>query len=170
VTQGTDHQCEFIRPGGTRCRAPARTASSHCWFHDPSLARERLRARKRGGIARSHRAATLPADTPDHPLTSVPEVLSLLQQTANAVRRGELEPRLANCLAYISTVALNGLSQCAPSSQASVVQFLVVPPSGIAPCPSCENGKNPDGTDCAACRGTGTLDLSDVPKSEASVN
>jgi hypothetical protein len=163
-------QCQFVKPSGTRCRAAARTASSWCWFHDPSLTRERLRARKRGGIARSHRAATLPAGTPDHPLTSVTDVLSLLEQTANAVRRGELEPRVANCLAYISTVALNGLSQCAPLAAASVVQFLVVPPSGIATCPSCQAGKNPDGTNCIACQGTGTLDLSEVPKSDASVN
>jgi hypothetical protein len=99
-------------------------------------------AQERGGIARSHRAATLPAGTPDQPLESVADVLSLLEKTANAVRRGELEPRLANCLAYISTVALNGLSQCAPSGTASVVQFLVVPPSGIAPCPSCQEGKD----------------------------
>jgi len=40
----------------------------------------------------------------------------------------------------------------------------------MAVCPSCDQGKNPRGADCIACRGTGTSDLSDVPKSEASVN
>jgi hypothetical protein len=160
-------QCEFVKASGTRCRAAARTASSHCWFHAPDLARERLRARKRGGIARSHRAVTLPADTPDQPLTSVSDVLHLLEQAANAVRRGELEPRLANCLAYISTVALNGLAQTPAPGAVSIVQFVCVPPSGVATCPSCQEGKNPDGSDCVACGGTGTLDLSMVPKSEA---
>jgi hypothetical protein len=162
--------CEFVKPSGVRCRAAARKASSHCWFHDPMLARERLRARKRGGIARSHRAATLPAGTPDHPLASVTDVLSLLEQTANAVRRGELEPRLATCLAYISTVALNGLSQIPAPGAANIVQFVCVEPAGVATCPSCLEGKNPDGTNCIACQGSGTLDLSQVPKPDTPVN
>jgi len=37
---------------------------------------------------------------------------------------------------------------------------------GIVPTPSCQQGKNPDGSDCIACAGTGTLDLSMVPKSD----
>src|SRR5690348_8586942 len=119
--------CEFVKPSGVRCRAAARKASSHCWFHDPMLARERLRARKRGGIARSHRAVTLPAGTPDHPLTSVADVLSLLEQTANAVRRGELETRLANCIGYLGSIALNGLAQIPAPGATSIVQFVCVP-------------------------------------------
>jgi hypothetical protein len=152
-----DHQCEFVKPNGTRCRAAARTAYSFCWFHDPSLARERLRARKRGGIARSHRAVTLPSGTPDHPLTSVADVLSLLEQTANAVRRGELEPRLANCLAYISTVALNGLGQIpAPGSPVSV-SFVVHSP---VPCPEC---KTATGKECGQCQGMGYVTAPQEP-------
>ena len=166
----TDHQCEFVKASGTRCRAAARTASSHCWFHEPGLARERLRARKRGGIARSHRAVTLPPDVPIKPLACVTDVLNLLEATAHEVRSGQLETRLANSVGYLCSVALNALSQIPVPGAASIVQFLVVPPTGVATCPSCDNGKNPDGTNCVACRGTGTLDLSDVPKSDPAVN
>jgi len=113
------------------------------------LGGEHHRARKRGGIARSHRAATPPEGTPDHPLTSVADVLSLLEQTANAVRRGELEPGLANCLAYISTVALNGLAQIpAPGSPVSV-SFEVYAP---VPCPECNTTT---GKECLQCQGMG---------------
>src|SRR5437870_7780375 len=163
--QGTPRQCEFVKPNGVRCRANARTTAAHCWFHDPSLTRERHRARKRGGIARTSRRATLSADAPHRALGTVADVLGLLEATANEVRRGQLETRLANCVGYLCSVALNGLAQV-PSRTSSVVQFLVVPPSGIAECPSCQKGKNSDGSDCIACAGTGTLDLSEVPKSE----
>jgi len=165
LAHGAAHQCEFVKPNGVRCRANARTAAAHCWFHDPKLARERLRARKRGGIARSHRAATLPPDAPQRSLGTVADVLGLLEEAANEVRTGGLEPKLANCVGYLCSVALNGLAQV-PSSKSSVVQFLVVPPSGILECPSCQKGRNADGSECIACAGTGTLDLSEVPKSE----
>ena len=92
-------------------------------------------------------------------------MLCLLEEAANAVRLGALEPKLANCVGYLCSVALNGLAQV-PLRTSTVVQFLVVPPSGIAECPSCQSGKNADGSECIACEGTGTLDLSKVPKSE----
>ena len=113
------------------------------------LAGERHRARKRGGIARSHRAATLPADAPDHLLTSVADVLSLLEETANAVRRGELETRLANCIGYLGSIALNGLAQIpAPENRVSV-EFCVHAP---VPCPAC---KTTTGLECGQCQGLG---------------
>ena len=40
-------------------------------------------------------AATLPADEPIKPLASVADVPNLLEATANEVRRGQLETRLA---------------------------------------------------------------------------
>ena len=135
----------------------------------PSLARERLRALKRGGIARIHRAATLPANTPDHPLGSVADVLSLLEQTGNAVRRGELNPvsQIASLifLPLHSTDCRSVHHRRLPVSFSSFacrrreLRYAVLRP-----------GQESDGTDCIACRGTGTLDLSDVAKSEASVN
>ena len=123
------------------------------------------------GILKLHhyQNLTLPADAPRLPLASIADILGLLESTANDVRRGQLETRLANCVGYLCSVALNGLAQSDPSVTSSVVQFLVVPPSGIAPCPSCQSGKNADGTDCIAYSGTGTLDLSEVPKSDASI-
>ena len=145
----TDHQCEFVKPSGTRCRAAARTASSHCWFHGPMLARERLRARKRGGIARSHRAVTLPANAPIKPLACVADVLNLLEATAHEVRSGQLETRFANCVGYLCSVALNGLSQIpAPESPVSV-SFVVHTP---VPCPECNTTT---GRECVQCQGLG---------------
>src|SRR5690348_11126461 len=83
-------QCEFAKANGTRCRANARIASAHCWFHAPELARQRHSARRRGGIARTSHKLTLPADAARLPLATVSDVLSLLEATANEVRRGQL--------------------------------------------------------------------------------
>jgi hypothetical protein len=142
-------QCEFVKASGVRCRAAARTASSHCWFHDPSLARERQRARKRGGITRSHRAVTLPTDTLIRPLTSVADVLNLLEATAHEVRSGQLETRTANCVGYLCSVALNGLGQIPAQENPVRVSFEVFAP---VPCPECNSEI---GRQCSQCQGMG---------------
>src|SRR5947209_11859549 len=100
----------------------------------PEVGARTLRARKRGGIARTSRRATLSADAPHRALGTVADVLSLLEEAANEVRTGGLEPKLANCVGYLCSVALNGLAQV-PSRTSSVVQFLVVPPSGTCGLP-----------------------------------
>ena len=115
-------QCEFLKADGTRCRANTRSASNYCYFHDPSVSRERHLARKRGGIARSSHKLVLP-DATNQPLSSVPDVLSLLEATANEVRRGQLETRLANCVGYLCSVALNGLAQM-PSPESHPISCL----------------------------------------------
>jgi hypothetical protein len=146
MAQGISHQCEFVKSSGSRCRAAARTGTTHCWFHEPSLTRER--PRKRGGIARSHRAVTLPADAPLRPLASLADVLVLLEEATNAVRLGALEPRLANCVGYLCSIAVSALSQ-GTSSGAGSVSFVVV---GPVPCPQCKTER---GKECTECHGMG---------------
>ncbi len=83
------------------------------FFHSTNAQhkRQRERGRRAGGIARSHCAATLPADLPIKPLACVADVLNLLHATAHEVRCRQLETRTANCVGYLCSVALNGLSQ-----------------------------------------------------------
>jgi hypothetical protein len=137
-----------MKADGTRCRANTRTASTFCYFHDPVVSRERHLARKRGGIARSGHKLTLP-DAVSQPLATVPDVLSLLETTANEVRRGQLETRLANCVGYLCSVALNGLAQMPSPDAAVAVSFIVQAPM---PCPvfKTETGKK-----CDHCYGMG---------------
>src|SRR5438445_7994348 len=49
----------------------------------PEVGARTLRARKRGGIARTSRRATLSADAPHRALGTVADVLSLLEEAAN---------------------------------------------------------------------------------------
>jgi hypothetical protein len=91
----------------------------------------------------------LPVDAPLRPLTSVVGGLVLLEEAANAVRVGALEPRVANCVGYLCSVALNGLAQIpAPGSPVSV-SFEVYAP---VPCQECNTTT---GKERLQCQGMG---------------
>ena len=53
----------------------------------------------------------LPADTPDHPLGNTTDVSALLSDSINRLRRGQLDPRVANAMGYLTSVLLRSLEQ-----------------------------------------------------------
>ncbi len=53
----------------------------------------------------------LPLDTPDHPLGNTKEVSALLSDSINRLRRGQLDPRVANAMGYLTSVFLRALEQ-----------------------------------------------------------
>ena len=123
---------------------------------------ERHSARRRGGIARTSHKLTLPPDAPRLPLASIADVLTLLEATANEVRRGQLETRLANCVGYLCSVALNGLAQIPGPHSPVSVSFVVQAPM---PCPIC---KTETGKACAQCQGMGYVSASKQPSETVS--
>jgi hypothetical protein len=100
-------QCHAVRRAGGRCTANAMAGSKFCFFHDPSMASRRTEARRAGG--RKNKAAVLSANLPDSPLKNVADVVSLLAATLNQVRRGELDPKFANCIGYLSGILIKAL-------------------------------------------------------------
>ena len=102
-------QCEGTKADGTPCRVNAMTGSEYCFFHDPARVEEREAARQAGG--RVGKTRVLPAETPDVPLSSVAEVVGLLGETINQLRRGEIDPRVANAVGYLSGTLLKALQQ-----------------------------------------------------------
>jgi len=103
--------CEFRKRNGERCNADAQAGKSLCVFHDPAKASEGRRARRAGGITRSRAAAVLPSSTPDHPLGNTKEVSAFLADSINQLRRGQLDPRVANGMGYLTNVLLRALEQ-----------------------------------------------------------
>jgi hypothetical protein len=81
--------------------------SDYCFFHDPGKAAQRAAARKAGG--EKGRALVLAAETPDAPLDTVGDVSRLLGQTVNQVRRGDLDPKIANAVGYLTGILLKAL-------------------------------------------------------------
>jgi hypothetical protein len=102
-------QCKRVKADGIRCRANALPASDYCFFHDPSRAAERKVAQRAGGSI--GKTAVLPPGTADVPLSSVTDVVALLGQTINEVRRGEIDPKVANAIGYLVTGLLRTLEQ-----------------------------------------------------------
>jgi hypothetical protein len=105
------NRCQFRKKDGKRCGANAQPSNGLCVFHDPARSSEGRRARRAGGITRSRLAVVLPADTPDHPLGNSTEVSPLLSDSINRLRRGQLDPRVADGLGYLASVLLRALEQ-----------------------------------------------------------
>jgi hypothetical protein len=107
MTEGV--RCEGKRKDGRPCRVAALPGSRYCLFHDPAQAETRRRAQHKGGTNRSKRAAVLPADAPDAPLKTVPDVVTFLALTANRVCRGELDAKVGNCVGVLCGQLLRAL-------------------------------------------------------------
>jgi hypothetical protein len=104
-------KCKSQKKNGSRCGANAQPSNGLCVFHDPDKASDGRRARRAGGIARSRGGTVLPSDTPDHPLGNTKDLSAFLADSINQLRRGQLDPRVANGVGYLSSVLLRALEQ-----------------------------------------------------------
>lgn len=104
-------KCTFRKGDGTRCGANAQAENGLCVFHDPARQAQGQSARRAGGLKRMRKAQVLPQDTPDHQLGNAEEVASLLANSINQLRRGQLDPRVANSVGYLASVLLRALEQ-----------------------------------------------------------
>jgi hypothetical protein len=104
-------KCSYRKSDGAPCDADAQISRNVCVFHDPERANDGIRARRAGGIRRSRRTAVLPLNTPDHPLGNSSDICSLLAETTNQLRRGQLDPKVATAIGYLASVQLRGFEQ-----------------------------------------------------------
>lgn len=104
-------KCQFRKKNGHSCGANAQIGRDTCVFHDPAKAEDGRRARRAGGVTRSRPAAVLPPNTPDHPLAKATDVSTLLADSINQLRRGELDARVANAIGYLASVQLRSFEQ-----------------------------------------------------------
>jgi hypothetical protein len=79
-------------------------------MHSPDRAAERQEGRRKGGRAAT-RPATLGEGAPEAPFGTVADILALLGQTVNQVRRGELDPKVGNCVGYLASVGLRAVDE-----------------------------------------------------------
>lgn len=101
--------CTAMTKQGDRCAAPAIDGSVFCFFHDPEKADDRQRAQSAGG--RNGAMKTLPAATPDASIDSADSIVSLLSDTINQVRRGDIDPRVANAVGYLANILMKAREQ-----------------------------------------------------------
>jgi hypothetical protein len=101
--------CKAVKLDGSRCQAVVPPQSNYCIFHDPSKAAERREARASGG--RANRMKTLGAATPDAKIRDCRDALALISDTINQVRKGEIDPRVANCVGFLANIAMRAFEQ-----------------------------------------------------------
>ena len=74
-----------------------------CFFHDPEQVAQRTAAQRAGGLA--NRRGSTPS-VGDLPLETPGDILQLLRETINAVRRQGMSAKSANAIALLVTVWL----------------------------------------------------------------
>ncbi len=107
--RGIKKACEAVKLDGSRCQAAALPGSDFCFFHDPSKAGERRDAQALGG--RQNRMKTLDAAAPDVKVEDCGDVVALISVTINQVRKGVIDPRVANAVGYLANVLIKAFEQ-----------------------------------------------------------
>ncbi len=101
--------CKANKSDGSKCEVVALTDSEFCFFHDPSSAADREAAQSLGG--QGNRMKTLDPGVPDVKIQNSGELLALLSETINEVRKGVIDPRVANAVGYLANIAMRTLEQ-----------------------------------------------------------
>ena len=116
-------RCHHVKDDGNQCRATKLRGSKYCFFHDPAKAGERAAAQQAGG--RNGRAAVLPPDAPHRRVKTAAEVIDLLSETINQVRTGQLDPKVGNCVGYLSSVILRAIEQGDMAERLAALESIV---------------------------------------------
>ena len=107
--QTDKRKCRAKKPDGSRCLAAAQPKSDFCFFHDPSTAAKRREAQALGG--RQNRMKTLDESAPDVKVQDAGDVATLISETINQVRKGKIDPRVANAVGYLSNILVKAVEQ-----------------------------------------------------------
>lgn len=132
--------CQATKPDGSRCQAAALPGSGFCFFHDPAKAEERRAAQSFGGSR--NRMKTLDAAAPDVKVRDCRDVVELIGATINQVRKGELDPRVANAVGYLANVLIKAVEQSETERRLEELEDIV---KGTRPRPADDLAKT--GTD-----------------------
>ena len=86
-----------------------------------------------GGVARSQKRV-LPADAPIKPLRNAADVVELLGETINQVRRGEIDLRVSNAIGYLSGILLGAIEKSSYEDRLAALEAAVAnPPKAQSP-------------------------------------
>ena len=69
--------------------------------------------------------ATLPADAPEVAIEDSADVVTLLCQTINQVRRGQIDPRVGNTVGYLANIILAATGQRELETRIAELETLV---------------------------------------------
>lgn len=116
-------QCQAMKRDGEQCKGYAMSGSDFCFTHNPNTSDQRKDARRKGGS--KGKARTLSADSLSVSLTSPNDIESLLAETINQTRRGELDAKTANTIGYLSGVLLKAIEYGSLADEITELKRLV---------------------------------------------
>jgi hypothetical protein len=122
-SQADKKKCKGAKPDGSCCTVAALPGSDFCFFHDPARAGERQEAQALGG--RRHCMKTLNADAPDVKVEDCQDVRLLIAETINQVRKGAIDPRVANAVGYLANVFIKAVEQGDLESRLKEIEAIV---------------------------------------------
>ena len=103
------NKCQGLKLDGSRCQAATLPGTNFCFFHDPTKAKARREAQSLGG--RQNRMKTLDPAAPDVNVEDCQDVVILISETINQVRKGQIDPRVANAVGYLANVLIRAVEQ-----------------------------------------------------------
>ena len=100
--QPVKRTCVATKADGSSCSAAAQPNSNYCFFHDPLKKDDRRAAQVPGGS--KNRMKTLDDSSPDIQIQDTKDIKELIVQTINHVRKGKIDPRVANTLGFLVNI------------------------------------------------------------------
>jgi len=98
-------KCKYIKDNGEQCNATPMKDADYCFSHNPDTQLEKKLAVVKGGL--NSRKVNL--DLKPLSIKNPQEVASLLEDTINGVRSGEIPPNIANTIGYLAGHALKAI-------------------------------------------------------------
>ncbi len=123
MSAASARSCQGSKSDGAKCRARPIDGSSFCFFHHPEKERERRAAQRAGG--QKNKMAVLPGSVPDAKLQNADDAVKLLAETINQVRRGEIDPKIANAVGYLGGLLMKGLRESETERRLAAIESAV---------------------------------------------
>lgn len=117
-------QCSFLKHDKSQCGAHAVSGSNYCFFHNPDIDdSEKRHAQSRGGQNNAIRV-----QEPLAPVTinEPKDVISLLEETINQVRAGEIDVKVGNCIGVLSGQLIRALEASQIQSRVEVIERAIL--------------------------------------------
>lgn len=114
-------KCQFIKPDKTQCKANAINGDVFCFWHSAKMKEKREQAIRDGGNSpkRSY------GKSDQVSISNTQDVLKLIEETINDLRRNQTSTKLATAIGYLSGIALKTIEQGDFEKRLEVIEYAI---------------------------------------------
>lgn len=117
-------KCKSSKTDGNNCNARPMSGSEYCYFHNPDVSPEERRdVQARGGKAN---AVVVKEPLPPVEVKDATDVVTLLQDTINQVRAGQLDVRIGNCIGVLSGHLIKALEVANIENRVEIIERAIL--------------------------------------------